>query len=138
MRVMEKWDKGKLEQLWRQQQLWRPREALPRSLKANVDMFMRQAVIPRQKKLAQLARGWVELLPEELVEHSCLEDYRAGRLRVLVDSAPHLAELDMLVRERLLDQLRQVCPGVPLWQIRLVRGRWYHLDENGNKISNYN
>ena len=62
MRAMEKWDKGKLEQLWRQQQLWRPRESLPRSLKASVDMFMRRAVIPRQKKLAQLARGWVELL----------------------------------------------------------------------------
>ena len=106
-------------------------------LKNGVDRFMRRVVIPRRKKLSQLGDAWRELLPAEIVEHSCLESFRGGQLRVLVDSAAHMAELNLLIREGLSEQIRQMCPNLPLSKIKLVRGSWYYTNEEGNRIAIY-
>ncbi|MBN1766459.1 MAG: DUF721 domain-containing protein [Sedimentisphaerales bacterium] len=115
------------------------RQAEPpaRRLQESVREFMRGRVIPRQKKLTQLAQAWTELLPEEIQEHTCLEDFKGGQLKVLVDSASHLAELNILIREGLLDELRQLCPGIPLSKVKLARGQWYSIDEDGNRVPYY-
>ncbi|MCK5271133.1 MAG: DUF721 domain-containing protein [Sedimentisphaerales bacterium] len=126
-------DKGTMRQLW---QLRQPRPPA-KPLKKTVDNFMRLVVRPRQRKLSKLAQAWSELLPDELIEHSCLEGYRAGTLRVLVDSAAHLAEMNLLLREGLEEQLRELCPRVSLTRVKLVRGYWYHTDEEGNRIPNF-
>ena len=102
-----------------------------------VKKFLHRWVHTRQKRLALLTQAWAETLPPELVEHSCLENFTRGQLRVLVDSASHLAELDMLVRETLLQQLQQMCPQLPLSRIKLVRGTWYRTNEEGQKIMRY-
>lgn len=98
---------------------------------------MRLVVKPRQRRLSKLAQAWLELLPDELIAHSCLEGYRGGTLRVKVDSAVHLAEINLLLREGLLEHLRELCPRVPLTRIKLIRGYWYHTDEEGNRIPNF-
>ncbi len=126
-------DKGTMRQLWQLRQLRPP----AKPLKNTVDNFMRLVVRPRQRKLSKLAQAWSELLPDELIKHSCLEGYRAGTLRVLVDSAVHLAEMNLLLREGLEEQLRELCPRVSLTRVKLVRGYWYHTDEEGNRIPNF-
>jgi len=127
------WDQGKLSHIWQQRQ----QKPAGRWLGQSVDKFLRQVIIPRQKKLSKLGQAWKELLPPELAEHSCLEGLRAGQLRVLVDSAAHLSELNLLLREGLLDELRQMCPQVSLSRIKLVRGQWYDTDEEGTKIPRF-
>ncbi len=108
-----------------------------KTLGDGLDAFMRQVVAKRRKRLQDIAGVWQELLPAELVEHSCLENFYRGTLRVLVDSGPHLAELNIMVRQGLCNHIRQMCPNVPLRDIKLVRGRWYHEDEQGNRIMDF-
>lgn len=103
----------------------------------NVATFMKHVVEPRHKKLAALAQVWNDLLPVELAEHTCVEAFLRGRLTILVDSAPHLHELNMLLRDELLEQLRQACPSANLCQVKLERGQWYRKDEQGHKIPTY-
>ena len=127
------WDPKKIRQLVKDRQFKQRDYAFSKT----VDTFMRRKVFPRQKKLGQLANAWQELLPAELTEHSCLENFTRGTLKVLVDSPAHLAELNLLVREGLIDHLREMCPSLPLSKIRLVHARWYHVDEEGNKIADF-
>ncbi|MCF7958182.1 MAG: DUF721 domain-containing protein [Phycisphaerae bacterium] len=131
-RIMQ-WDKNQLRTIWENKQI-KPRA---QKLGITVDRFFRRVVIPRQKRLSALAEVWQALLPQELLEHSCLENYTRGNLRVLVDSPVHYAELHMLVREGLLDQMRAECPNIPLSRIKLARGLWYHIDDEGNKIPKF-
>ena len=130
---MKQWDRPQLRQVWKNRQIG----VTERPVGELVNNFVRKVVAPRQKKLQQLAAAWQDLLPAELTEHSCLETLSRGRLRVLVDSASHLAELDLLFKEGMLEALRQRCPSVSLGEVRLLRGRWYREDEQGNKIVDY-
>lgn len=100
----------------------------------SVTSFMKCVVEPRRKKLAALAEAWETLLPKELAEHTCLEDLRSGLLRVLVDSGPHLSELDMLMRAGFLEELQEACPSVRVARVKLERGQWYRENEEGVKI----
>lgn len=122
-----------LKQLWENRQ-FRRRDS---SLKSVLDRFMRRQVYPRARKTVRLGRAWAALLPEELVEHSCLDGLRNGQLQVLVDSAAHLYELNLLIKQGLLGELRDMCPSVAISRIKLVRGIWYRIDEEGNKIPDY-
>ena len=127
------WDPKKLKLLTKQRQFYQKNYAFGKV----VDQFMRRKVYPRQKKLGQLADAWMELLPKELTDHSCLENFSRGTLKVLVDSPAHLAELNLLVREGLIDHLREMCPNLPLSKIKLVHSRWYHVDQEGNQIADF-
>jgi len=112
--------------------------AQPRPLGPEITRFVQRWVVPRQKQLAALASAWERLLPPSLVEHTCLETFRRGQLRVLVDSASHALELSLLVREGLAEQLEQMCSEVSLARIKLVRGSWYRTTEQGLKIADFN
>jgi len=126
------WDKSQLDRVWRNRQ--RPGTVHP--LKEGVQFFLKKVVYPREKKMSAVAHAWTELLPEELQEHSWLAGIQKGQLKVLVDSAAHLYELNLLVKGGLLNQLRDLCPNVSLSAIRLERGMWYRVDADGNKIIN--
>ena len=89
-----------------------------------VQTFMDRVVEPRQEKLGQLALAWSQLLPPELDQHSCLGNLYRGTLRVLVDDATSLYELNLLQQQGLLNELRQLCPTVSVSSLRLVRGHW--------------
>lgn len=130
---MSLWDNKKLQQVCQARS--RPQRVKP--LGELLDKFLRQAVIPRQKKLSRLGRAWQELLPPELGEHSCPESLHSSRLRILVDDAASMYELELLLKEGLLEQLRTCCPRMSISQVKLVRGQWYHIDDEGNKISEF-
>ena len=129
---MADWDDQKLEQVTKNCR----KKPSARPLKNLVQSFMKRDVYPRQRKLAFLAHAWQQLLPDELIEHTCLENVRGGQLRVLVDNAPCLHELTLL-KENLLTQLYELCPEVMLSDIKFVRGIWYKTTEEGVKIAKY-
>lgn len=59
-----------------------------------------------QKKLGELINLWDELVPPELAEHSSLLGIRGGVLQVAADSSALVFEIDRLLREGLLKELR--------------------------------
>jgi len=101
-----------------------------------IDNFVRREVMPRQKKLGILGQAWRELLPEELLKHTCLETLHRGTLRVLVDDASSLFELNQ-IKEELQDQLREFCPNAAPDRMRFIRGCWYRTNEEGIQIPDY-
>ena len=129
---MDRWDKQALNRITKNRQVQKTTQPLAKV----VDQFIRREVAPRQKKLSCLGQAWRKLLPEALLEHTCLENIYHGKLKVLVDDGPSLYELSQL-KEELLDQLRQCCPSVAPVEIRFVRGCWYHTNEEGNPIPDY-
>jgi len=129
---MSTWDKHTLNRITESR---RTRQAA-KPLANIVDKFLKREVAPRQKKLSRLGQAWVELLPKELLKHTCLESLYHGTLRVLVDDAPSLFELNQ-IKEELLDQLQEFCPNVAPVQIRFVRGYWYYTSEEGIQITNF-
>jgi len=130
---MRYYDNNQLHWIWQNRQ----RSRNCRKVGDAVSDFVKKWIRPRHKKLAALAGAWQALLPPELVEHSCLESLQRGQLRVLVDSAGHLAELSMLVRGGLAEQLRAHCPSAGLSQIKLVRGTWQRLNEEGLPVPTF-
>ncbi len=124
------WDKEKLVRVWKSRQM----TSRTKSLKDTVDQFLRRQVIPRRKKLSRIAEAWNNLLPEELLKHSCLDRFSRGTLYVRVDSAVHLSELNILIKEGLLEQIRQMCPSLSISKIKLTYGYWYNTDESGDSI----
>ena len=127
------WERSRLQRVGQNRQL--PPGAQP--LGTSLDGFLRRNVYPRQKKVMELARAWHDLVPAELSEHSCVEDFRGGQMRILVDSSSYIYELHLMVQEGLLDQMRQRCPRLPLAEIKLLSGSWYRKTDDGQKIPQY-
>ncbi len=115
---MYRWTDEKLKNVFNNRQ----RARRDRTVSQWLDGLLDNVVRPRQTKLTKVQQAWQELLPPELTSHSCPDSLRLGRLRVLVDSSAHLQELDWLVREDLVGQLKKKCPGVTINEIKLVRG----------------
>ena len=118
---MTKWSPERLQRVHKQRQV----KSRVKPLGNLVDHILGRLVLPRQSDLEMLRRAWQELLPKELQLHSCLESLKRGQLRVLVDNAASLYELNLMADEGLLDQIRQVCPKVKVSRIKFVRG---HID----------
>ena len=129
---MSTWDKHTLHRIVESRRI----KQATKPLATLVEKFVRREVAPRQKKLSRIGQAWQELLPAELLEHTCLENLYHGTLRVLVDDAPSLFELSQ-IKEELLHQLRELCPNAAPAQIRFVRGRWYYNSEEGIPIPNF-
>ncbi len=127
------WDNKRLRDVTRNRR--KKKGANPLGMSLNI--FLKRVVIPRQKKLSIISHAWQELLPQEIVEHSCLESLNRGQLRVLVDNTVYLSELNMIVRAGMLEELRMMCPSIPLSKIKIVYGRWYHQDDEGNRIAEF-
>jgi hypothetical protein len=120
------WDNRSLQRVWRQRQ----RATAGGKLGTVLQQYVKKTLQPRWKKLAQVGQAWQEVLPEELVQHSCLEKLQAGQLVVKVDSAVHFYELQQLIQGDLLHQLRQGCSGVTITRIKLQRGTWIERDQD--------
>lgn len=102
----------------------KPAEKLGESLvsfyKANVE---------RTRKFAGIGQAWETLVPPELLEHCCLQSYRAGVLTVLVDTSAHLYRLKQVLLSGLDKQMREVCRKEGLKKITIRPGRWYEGDD---------
>lgn len=127
------WDNKKLRLISRQRRTRRQARPLNEILRK----FLNRKFLSRQRNLFKLGQAWRELLPPGLVRHSCLESLHGGNLRVLVDDAASMYELQLLDQEELLEQLRQFCSGTAITQIKYIRGQWYRLNEDGIKNPDY-
>ena len=95
-------------------------------------VLMKHTLATRVKRLGVLAAIWDEVIPLELREHTALESYARGTLTVMVDSAAHRFRLDAVLKAGLRHVLAERFNG-PLNRIKLVPGRFYSVDLEGNR-----
>ena len=97
-----------------------------------VAMLMKHTLEKRVRQLSKLASAWDEVIQPEIREHTALEGFRAGVLRVTVDSAAHRFQLQTMLTGGLLKELRSRFSGT-LSKVRLVPGQFYSVDLAGQK-----
>lgn len=93
-------------------------------------LFMKNTLAKRVRQLSRLAAIWDEVVPEEIREHTALESFNRGSLTVLVDSAAHRFELQMLLDGGLQREI-QARFGGAIQKIRLSPGRFSSVDLAG-------
>ncbi|HEY7086517.1 MAG TPA: DciA family protein [Tepidisphaeraceae bacterium] len=96
--------------------------------------FFKTSIQKRHTKLSAIADCWTRLVPEHLAEHSALEGFYAGTLKVIVDSSPHLYDLKQLLLAGLQQQLILACKSSGLRKVTLKLGRWYDGSGPDRKI----
>lgn len=84
-----------------------------------VQQLMDNQLSPRQQVSSVIDQLWHQLLPAELVRHSRIVGVSSGQLKIQVDSASYMYELQ-LCSSRLLDELRRLCPQARVKEIKLV------------------
>jgi len=87
-----------------------------------VRAFIKDQGLDRPSPLAALRNIWDELVGSELSRHSHLEGFQRGTLRVVVDSAAHMSELQTLIRSGLTGRLAERFDQRPISNIRLRLG----------------
>jgi hypothetical protein len=93
-------------------------------------MLTRHVLAKRVRQLSKLASVWDEVIPPAIRQHTALEGFNRGILTVLVDSAPHRFQLQMLLDGGLLGELRRRFTGA-IDKVRLVAGQFYSVDLAG-------
>ncbi len=88
------------------------------------DQFKSQVAKPHQQ-VKKLSEAWIELVPPNLRQHTRLESFSRGTLKVTVDSASHRYELDRMLRSGLERQLISLVGG----KLRRVRLGQASLDQ---------
>lgn len=96
--------------------------------------FFKKEVQKRQTRLTQIAAAWNVLIPQDLLEHCCLESFSGGSLKVLVDSSAHLYQLKLLLSGGVEKQLKLTSGVVGLRKVTLKQGQWYEGDGAERKI----
>ena len=94
---------------------------------------MNKKIAKLAQQLGHISQIWDTLVPEEIKVHTALESLQRGILTVMVDSASHRFQLQMLLKSGLLNQIRSEFKGA-LNKIRLVPGQFSTTDpERGNQ-----
>lgn len=119
-------DDAQLRTVWQQRQL--PDRAMP--LAQPLGVFFKNTLAKRYKQVGKLALAWEQVIPSELAEHTALEGYSAGTLRVLADSAAHAFTLETLLAGGLLKALQARSPA-PINRVRVTTGQFSNTDSNG-------
>jgi len=68
-------------------------------------------LLPQRAKFESLLEVWSELLPADISEHCRIADICGGQLKVLVDSAAYMYELQ-LRSSGILSEVRRRCPWI--------------------------
>jgi hypothetical protein len=112
--------------------VWRQRQFNDRIAHISLPMgiLTRHVLAKRVRQLSSLAAAWDEVIPSSIREHTALEGFNRGTLTVLVDSAPHRFQLQMLLDGGLLGELRRRFTGA-MDKIRLVAGQFHSVDLAG-------
>ncbi len=92
--------------------------------------LMKHTLARRVRALGKLGLAWDEIIPPDLREHTALEGYARGTLTVLVDSASHRFQLEILLKGGQQEALAQRFGG-PLNRIKLVLGQFSCVDLAG-------
>ena len=125
-------DEQVLARLQRHKQRQHPQAA---ALGTELLSFFKSSIQKRQTKLTAIAEAWIKLVPPNLVDHTCLEGFSAGALKVLVDSSSHLYDLKHLLLAGLQQQLVLACKAQGLRKINVKLGRWYTGEDQNRRIT---
>lgn len=109
--------------------LWLQRQYKDRisPLSHPLTVLMKYQLGKRVRQLSKLAAIWDDVLPDGIRNHTALESFRDGVLTVLVDSASHRYQLQLLLADGLMREIRSRFPGV-LKKIRPIPGQFYSID----------
>ncbi len=112
--------------------IWQQRQFNDRSapLGQPLAMLMKHVLAKRVRQLGGLAKIWDDVLPRTIRDHTALECFNRGVLTVLVDSAAHRYQLQMLLTGGVEREIRSRFTGA-LNKIRLVPGQFYAVDIAG-------
>lgn len=112
---------------------WQNRQIADRTttLGEPLALFMKHTLARRVKQLGALASIWDEVIPEEIREHTALETFKGGTLSVVVDSAPHRFQLEMLLKSGLQRMLAERFPGA-LTKVKITPGQFSSIDLEGS------
>ena len=119
-------DDAKLRTVWQQRQF--DDSAVP--LAQPLTFLMKRVLAKRLRQLGNLAKIWDDMLPRSIRDHTALESFNRGVLTVLVDSATHRYQLQMLLNGGLMREIRARFSGA-LNKIRLVPGQFFAVDLTG-------
>ncbi len=119
-------DDAQLRTVWQQRQL-NDRSA---HLSQPLAMLMKYRLAKRIKQLCSLAEIWDEVIPEDVAGHTALEGFNRGVLTVMVDSASHRFQLQVLLTGGLLKEIQKRFAGA-INRIRLIPGQFYSVDLSG-------
>lgn len=86
-----------------------------------VGELLNHRILPQAERFTSVVEAWNQLLPADLAGHCRLAQVAAGQLKVIVDSAPYMYELQ-LCRAELLRGLQRQCPRARLRKIDLAVG----------------
>jgi hypothetical protein len=120
---MQVMDDAQLRTVWQQRQF--DDHIVP--LAQPLAILMKHSLAWRVRKLGKLAGIWDELVPDDIRDHTALENFSRGVLTVIVDSAAHRYQLRLLLDGGLRRQM-QARFGGDLGKIRLVPGRFDAID----------
>ena len=106
------------------QQIWRNRQARAKPVQVGslVQALLKAERLDGSDPLAELHDLWAQIVGPELSRHSRPDALRRGTLRVMVDSAAHMAELQCLVRAGLVNKIAEQFNKRPIKTIRLRLG----------------
>ncbi len=119
-------DDAQLRTVWHQRQ-FRHRTV---HLSQPLSFLMQHSLGKRVSQLGKLAGIWDEVLPESISEHTALESFNRGVLRVLVDSATRRYQVQMLLAGGLTREIQDRFSGA-INKIRLVPGQFRSVDPAG-------
>ena len=77
---------------------------------------------PVYERCHSVGDAWGEVLPPTLRAHCRLEGLKGGCLRVVVDAASYMYELQ-LCKAELLKELQRLCPGAGLHRLQIGMAR---------------
>ena len=92
--------------------------------------LMKYTLAKKVRQLSKLSQIWDALIPAEINGHTALESFNRGVLTVIVDSAPHRYNLQMLLSGGLVRELQARFAGA-LNKVRLVPGQFSSIDLAG-------
>jgi hypothetical protein len=108
-----------------------------KTLGVDLVVFFKKDIQRKQTRFGQIADVWQHFIPETMIEHTCLESFHAGTLKVLVDSSSHLYEMRLVLSSGLEKQIIAACRGAGLRKITLKLGRWYDGEEPNQRRVNF-
>jgi len=121
-------DDAQLNTVWQQRQ----RADTAAHLSGPLAMLMKHTLAKRVRQLSKLAEVWDEVIPDGIREHTALESLNRGVLTVVMDSAAHRCQLQLLLDAGLRREIQSRFPGT-INKIRLIPGRFYAVDLAGQK-----
>ncbi len=77
---------------------------------------------PVCERCDSVGQAWEQVLPPGLRTHCRLEGFKRGCLRIGVDTASYMYELQ-LCKAELLEELQRLCPGTGLHRVHIGMAR---------------